>query len=226
MIDTVSYQILFKMNNHEDAENVSKQIGTFTRKNKSYNNKGSSYSFEGKELLSAQDILNIDNKEIIILVSGFKAKPIKIKAIYFFNDKKFKKSINWSYDPSNEFAKKHLFDRALYSQGSESASASRENSRESVGKNSHNANSGNLDTANNINNTNSVVNTERNPDSIKLTQAISEAEKRMEIDRKEADSLRRQHAIEQNIMKLQKQKEQALEGFKEELELDNIKPQK
>lgn len=109
MTDTIAFQILFKMNDADSAENVSKQIGKYTRENRSHSTKDgslafggtSSYSMEGTELITAQDILNIPQDEIIILISGFKAKPLKLKAGYFFKDKEMLKRLNWNYDPSN-----------------------------------------------------------------------------------------------------------------------------
>ncbi|MGI0405895.1 type IV secretory system conjugative DNA transfer family protein [Helicobacter himalayensis] len=109
MTDTIAFQILFKMNDADSAENVCKQIGKYTRENRSHSTKDgslafggtSSYSMEGTELITAQDILNIPQDEIIILISGFKAKPLKLKAGYFFKDKEMLKRLSWNYDPSN-----------------------------------------------------------------------------------------------------------------------------
>lgn len=109
MTDTIAFQILFKMNDADSAENVSKQIGKYTRENRSHSTKDgalvfggtSSYSMEGTELITAQDILNIPNDEIIILVSGHKAKPIKLKAGYYYKEPEMQKRLNWSYDPNN-----------------------------------------------------------------------------------------------------------------------------
>lgn len=109
MTDTIAFQILFKMNDADSAENVSKQIGKYTREARSHSTKDgaiafggtSSYSLEGTELITAQDILNIPNDEIIILVSGHKAKPIKIKAAYYFKEKDSLRKLNWKFDPTN-----------------------------------------------------------------------------------------------------------------------------
>ncbi len=64
----VHYNIVFKMNSAEDAEIVSKEVGEFTRQSKNYSTEknqlvfggSSSYSHEGRNLLTAQDIMNID----------------------------------------------------------------------------------------------------------------------------------------------------------------------
>ena len=109
MTDTIAFQILFKMNDADSAENVSKQIGKYTRENRSHSTKDgalvfggtSSYSLEGTELITAQDILNIPNDEIIILVSGHKAKPIKLKAAYYYKEKEELKKLKWDFDPNN-----------------------------------------------------------------------------------------------------------------------------
>ncbi|TLD95423.1 type IV secretory system conjugative DNA transfer family protein [Helicobacter jaachi] len=116
MTDTTGYQILFKMNDADSAEQVSKQIGKYTRENRSHSTKDgaiafggtSSYSLEGTELITAQDILNIPNDEIIILVSGHKAKPIKIKAAYYYKEKAMQKRLKWEYDPTNAALLKKL----------------------------------------------------------------------------------------------------------------------
>lgn len=108
MTDTIAFQILFKMNDADSAENVSKQIGKYTRENRNYNTKenaflggSSSYSLEGTDLLSAQDILNIPDDSVIILVSGHKAKPVKLFAAKYYENKDMLKRIKWSYDPNN-----------------------------------------------------------------------------------------------------------------------------
>lgn len=101
--ETVAYKILFKMNDEESAEKVSREIGDYTRINRSrttnksdiLSQNSSSISQEGTRLVSAQDILNIDSKEVIILVTGFKAKPIKLKSIIAVIDNSFKKRIGW-----------------------------------------------------------------------------------------------------------------------------------
>lgn len=109
MTDTISFQILFKMNDADSAENVSKQIGKYTRENRSYSTKDgtlifggtSSYSTEGTELITAQDIMNISDKEIIVLVSGHKAKPLKLIAGAYYKEPKMLKRIKWKFDPNN-----------------------------------------------------------------------------------------------------------------------------
>lgn len=110
IIDTVAFQVLFKMNDAESAEQVSKQIGQYTRENVNYSTQQgqiifggtSSHSLEGKELISAQDIMNIPNDEVIILVSGHKAKPIKLKAALYFKNKDVLKRLSWAFDPTNK----------------------------------------------------------------------------------------------------------------------------
>lgn len=110
IIDTVAFQVLFKMNDAESAEQVSKQIGQYTRENVNYSTQQgqiifggtSSHSLEGKELISAQDIMNIPNDEVIILVSGHKAKPIKLKAALYFKNKDMLKRLSWAFDPTNK----------------------------------------------------------------------------------------------------------------------------
>ncbi len=74
----VHYNIVFKMNSAEDAEIVSKEVGEFTRQSKNYSTEknqlvfggSSSYSHEGRNLLTAQDIMNINSDEVIVIVTG------------------------------------------------------------------------------------------------------------------------------------------------------------
>ncbi|GAA9535263.1 hypothetical protein BTM478_03810 [Helicobacter pylori] len=62
----------------------------------------SSIGKEAWDLLSAQDIMNIDKDEVIILVSGHKAKPLKLKANYYFKNKELLSRINWEVKPNEE----------------------------------------------------------------------------------------------------------------------------
>ncbi|OOQ19691.1 type IV secretory system conjugative DNA transfer family protein [Helicobacter pylori] len=102
----VHYNIVFKMNSAEDAEIVSKEVGEFTRQSKNYSTEkgqlvfggSSSYSHEGRNLLTAQDIMNIESDEVIVIVTGAKATPLKLKANYWFKDKKFLKRASLPID--------------------------------------------------------------------------------------------------------------------------------
>ncbi|MGL2544098.1 type IV secretory system conjugative DNA transfer family protein, partial [Helicobacter pylori] len=40
--------------------------------------------------------------EVIILVSGHKAKPLKLKANYYFKNKELLSRINWEVKPNEE----------------------------------------------------------------------------------------------------------------------------
>ncbi|MGL2571674.1 type IV secretory system conjugative DNA transfer family protein [Helicobacter pylori] len=102
----VHYNIVFKMNSAEDAEIVSKEVGEFTRQSKNYSTEkgqlvfggSSSYSHEGRNLLTAQDIMNIESDEVIVIVTGAKATPLKLKANYWFKDKKLLKRASLPID--------------------------------------------------------------------------------------------------------------------------------
>ncbi|WQS47970.1 type IV secretory system conjugative DNA transfer family protein [Helicobacter pylori] len=102
----VHYNIVFKMNSAEDAEIVSKEVGEFTRQSKNYSTENgqlvfggsSSYSHEGRNLLTAQDIMNIESDEVIVIVTGAKATPLKLKANYWFRDKELLKRANLPID--------------------------------------------------------------------------------------------------------------------------------
>ncbi len=107
---TVAYKVIFKMDDLEYAKQVSEEIGKMTRKTRSHSTeKGqlitggtSSIGKEAWDLLSAQDIMNIDKDEVIILVSGHKAKPLKLKANYYFKNKELLSRINWEVKPNEE----------------------------------------------------------------------------------------------------------------------------
>ncbi len=98
---TVAYKIVFKMDDLEYAKQLSEEIGKMTRKTRSHSTeKGqlvfggtSSIGKEAWDLLSPQDIMNIDSDEVIILVSGHKAKPLKLKANYYFKDSAMMKGL-------------------------------------------------------------------------------------------------------------------------------------
>ncbi|GAA8105724.1 hypothetical protein HpHA38_13540 [Helicobacter pylori] len=102
----VHYNIVFKMNSAEDADIVSKEVGEFTRQSKNYSTEkgqlvfggSSSYSHEGRNLLTAQDIMNIESDEVIVIVTGAKATPLKLKANYWFRDKELLKRANLPID--------------------------------------------------------------------------------------------------------------------------------
>lgn len=108
MNGTIAYRILFRMNDFESAEAVSKEIGNFTRENRNKSTSGtkffeasSSISKEGYSLITAQDILNIPDDEVIITTTGNKAKPLKLKANYYFKNKEYLRRINdYKFDPA------------------------------------------------------------------------------------------------------------------------------
>lgn len=108
MNGTIAYRILFRMNDFESAEAVSKEIGNFTRENRNKSTSGtkffetsSSISKEGYALITAQDILNIPDDEVIITTTGNKAKPLKLKANYYFKNKEYLRRINnYKFDPA------------------------------------------------------------------------------------------------------------------------------
>ncbi|GAA7611326.1 type IV secretory system conjugative DNA transfer family protein [Helicobacter pylori] len=107
---TVNYRVLFRMNDYEYAQQISNEIGKMTRKTRSHSTeKGqlimggtSSIGKEAWDLVSPQDILNIDKDEVIILVGGHQAKPLKLKANYYFKNKELLSRINWEVKPNEE----------------------------------------------------------------------------------------------------------------------------
>ncbi|GAA8588884.1 hypothetical protein HpDR63_14690 [Helicobacter pylori] len=98
------------MDDLEYAKQVSEEIGKMTRKTRIHSTeKGqiimggtSSIGKEAWDLLSTQDIMNIDKDEVIILVSGHKAKPLKLKANYYFKNQELLSRINWEVKPNEE----------------------------------------------------------------------------------------------------------------------------
>ncbi|GAA8903845.1 hypothetical protein HpEKA32_07570 [Helicobacter pylori] len=107
---TVNYRVLFRMNDYEYAQQISNEIGKMTRKTRSHSTeKGqlimggtSSIGKEAWDLVSPQDILNIDKDEVIILVGGHQAKPLKLKANYYFRNPKMTECLNWEVKPNEE----------------------------------------------------------------------------------------------------------------------------
>lgn len=105
---TVNYKIIFKTD-HKYAKAISEEIGKYTRDSKSYSTEknslifggSSTYNKEGKELVTEQDILNLNEDEVIILVKGFQATPVKLKADYYYKDEEMLKKINWEYKKEN-----------------------------------------------------------------------------------------------------------------------------
>ncbi|PAF53014.1 hypothetical protein BKH42_08140 [Helicobacter sp. 13S00482-2] len=103
---TVNYKIVFKTD-HKYAKALSEEIGKYTRKTQSYSTeKGglifggtSTFNQEGKELVSEQYILNLGQDEIIILVKGFQATPVKLITNYYKKDKTMISKINWELKP-------------------------------------------------------------------------------------------------------------------------------
>ena len=100
-----AYKIVLTQNNAETAKKVSEQIGNTTRKRysesessntKDINNKGRSrsYSYESTPLMSAQDIMNMEIGEGIILAQNNFKHPIKIKLPYYFSTRKFKRMLD------------------------------------------------------------------------------------------------------------------------------------
>lgn len=102
--ETIAYKIIFKMNDADSAEMISKEIGDYTRLNSSKTTSkhdiltggSTSTSKEAVRLVSPQDILNIPANEVLILVTGFKAKPLKLYANYAYEQRVFQERVQWS----------------------------------------------------------------------------------------------------------------------------------
>lgn len=93
MLDTVAYQVVFRANRQQAAEDISKEIGDFTAHKKTTSSQDikilQSYSTseEAKRLVTAQDILNIPKDKVLILATGHKATPIFAQANFYFKDR-------------------------------------------------------------------------------------------------------------------------------------------
>ncbi|AFI04128.1 type IV secretory system conjugative DNA transfer family protein [Helicobacter cetorum] len=111
--NTVAYRVVFKMNDLDYAKQLSEEIGKYTREKRNRSTEKnqvifggtSSYSEEGYELVSVQDIMNINKDEVIILVSGHYATPLKLKANYYFKNKRLLKCLNIPLKPNEEVFK-------------------------------------------------------------------------------------------------------------------------
>lgn len=91
------YQVIFTMNSEKDAKDTSELIGDFTHEKKSVSKgnldlfkSNASLSKEGKKLVSAQDLKNMSNEDLLVLVKGFYKHPIQCKVPYWFKNK------NWN----------------------------------------------------------------------------------------------------------------------------------
>lgn len=94
LLSTAHYQLIFRLNSLKDAETLSKTIGNFTREKESTSAKGllggrdsTSKSLEGYALMTPQDIMGIDPDSLVIITSGNKDKPLKVKKNMWFKDK-------------------------------------------------------------------------------------------------------------------------------------------
>ncbi|WP_332908886.1 type IV secretory system conjugative DNA transfer family protein [Helicobacter anatolicus] len=94
------YKVIFKSGSEDFASKISKEIGNYTRKHiskskgKKVDSGSTSISFEGTPLVTTQDILNLPDDEALLLVTGFKARPIKLKIVFYFKNKIYNKRTN------------------------------------------------------------------------------------------------------------------------------------
>lgn len=109
MNGNIAYRILFRMNDYESAEAVSKEVGNYTRTNrnisttnKNFLETSSSISKEGVSLISAQDILNLKDDEVVITSTGNKAKPIKLKAYFYYKKQEELSKLKHKFNPHIE----------------------------------------------------------------------------------------------------------------------------
>jgi type IV secretion system protein VirD4 len=99
MLETLcAYKVIFKQNNHATAERTAKLIGNYTDQRQSVSsnknhqdNKSVTVSEEGLQLVTAQDILNLDTGKIIIIAEGFSKYPILASAAHFESTVRFSK---------------------------------------------------------------------------------------------------------------------------------------
>jgi Tfp pilus assembly pilus retraction ATPase PilT len=107
-----AYKIIFKQNNFQTAQSISKTIGNQTIDkvsvnkgishqnnlkpsfNNSNSSKSQSFNKEGLALITEQDILNLSKSQCLILVQGHAGKPILGNNALWFKENKLKKLIN------------------------------------------------------------------------------------------------------------------------------------
>lgn len=103
--EIIGYKIVFVMNDPDSAEMLSKEIGEYTRHTISQSTRenslifggNSTYGYEGARLVPAQDIINLDSNEVIVLATGHKAKPLRLYAYHYYKYPKFTKRIKLPY---------------------------------------------------------------------------------------------------------------------------------
>ncbi|PAF42167.1 type IV secretory system conjugative DNA transfer family protein [Helicobacter sp. 11S03491-1] len=103
---TVNYKIVFKTD-QKYAKELSEEIGKYTRKTQSYSTeKGklifggtSTFNKEGVNLVTEQDILNLDENDVIILIKGFQATPLKLRTNHYFKDSSMMSKMEWELKP-------------------------------------------------------------------------------------------------------------------------------
>lgn len=92
-----AYKIIFRQNNYKTAKRLSELIGKVTLKKKTYSKnsgkmgKNVSESEEGIDLVSAEDILNLNSDECVVVIEGFANRPIKASIPFYFKNKKMAK---------------------------------------------------------------------------------------------------------------------------------------
>lgn len=99
------YKVVFKCD-VDYAKKLAEEVGkhTIEKRNRSTQQQTivfggtSSYSEEGVELISAQDFQNIPSDEVIVLITGHKATPLKLKANLHYKRKTYLKRLNWKVD--------------------------------------------------------------------------------------------------------------------------------
>lgn len=104
-----AYKVIFRQNELESAESISKTIGNRTDTRKSINKdltklaetqRSASESEEGISHITAQDILSLKTGEVIIMAEGFYHKPIRGK------------SVHWeSVKPYSDLKKEYAYER-------------------------------------------------------------------------------------------------------------------
>jgi type IV secretion system protein VirD4 len=100
---STAYKVIFPQTNPDTAEMICKYIGQFTREtisesksagDKGNTNKSLSTQLSGQDLISKQDILNMNDGQIYIMAKNFYKHPIKAKPYTYYKDKVLKKLIS------------------------------------------------------------------------------------------------------------------------------------
>ena len=95
-----AYKVIFKQNNHKTAKMICDLVGDYTDtktttnfREGEENKKQYSEQETGTQLITPQDVLNLETGQVFITVEGFAKNPIKTESAYYENTPEFKKLV-------------------------------------------------------------------------------------------------------------------------------------